>query len=156
MINRHNFWTDLKEIYATGITTQHFKYNGVSAVRYVTMMLIRLCVTFRENFMEVKFGVVLWSSVKLSRHQLCLLALFSVKIDFDLNWRFLFLSLSFLFTNLLINMLFTCEEKRFIYPPAKLCRRLYVLPPMLLHRFTQPSNVWPDRRSPPGKQYTGA
>jgi len=31
---------------------------------------------------------VLWSSVKLLRHQLCLLALFYVKIDFDLNLNF--------------------------------------------------------------------
>jgi len=57
-------------------------------------MLIRLGVTFRENFMEDKL-TVLWSSVKLSRHQLCLLALFYVKIDFDLNLGFLLLLLSF-------------------------------------------------------------
>jgi len=37
-----------------------------------------------------------------------------VKIDFDLNLRYLFLLLSFLFTNLLTNMLFMSEEKRFI------------------------------------------
>jgi len=38
--------------------------------------------------------------------------LFSMKIYFDLNWRFLLLLLSYLFANLLTNMLFTCEEKR--------------------------------------------
>jgi len=56
--------------------------------------------------------------MKLSWHQLCLLVLISMKINFDLNLRFLFLLLSFLFTRLLTNMLFMCEEKsliKFVY-----------------------------------------
>jgi len=57
---------------------------------------------------------VLWFSVKLSRHQLCLLVLFSAKIDFHLNLGFLFVLLSFLVTNLLANMMFTREEKSYI------------------------------------------
>jgi len=55
-----------------------------------------LSVIFSENFAVDKLAhVVLWSSVKLLRHQLCMLALFSVKIDFDLNLGFLFVLLSF-------------------------------------------------------------
>jgi len=54
---------------------------------------------------------VLQSSVKLSWHQLCLLALISVKTDFHLNLGFLFVEF---FTNLLTNLLFMCEEKCFI------------------------------------------
>jgi len=40
-------------------TTQLYKkHNGVLALRYVTMMLIRLAVIFRENFMEDKLTVL--------------------------------------------------------------------------------------------------
>jgi len=77
-------------------------------------MLIRLGVIkasgviFRENFMEDKLTVLYivifretFTAPALS------VALFSVKLDFDLNLRFLFILFSFLFINLLTNMLFT-------------------------------------------------
>jgi len=60
-------------------TLQQTQWSFSIALRQYDGNLAR----FREYFMVER--VVLWSSVKLSRQQLCLLALFSVKIDFDLN-----------------------------------------------------------------------
>jgi len=71
-------------------------------------MLIRLGVIFRENFMEDKLTVLY---IVIFRETFTAPAL-SVgvifrKFDFNLNLTFVFLLLSFLFTNLLTNMLYT-------------------------------------------------
>jgi len=92
--------------------TQLFrKHNGVLELRYVTMLLIWL-VIFRENFMEDKLTALccdlLWNFMALA---LSVGVIFREKWR---NWRLLFLLLSFLFTNLLTNMMFTSKEKHVI------------------------------------------
>jgi len=78
-------------------------------------MLVRLAVIFREHFTEDKLTMLCcdlpWNF--LGTGFVCW-QYFPWNIDFDLNLRFLFILLSFVFTNLLTNMQFTCEEKRFI------------------------------------------
>jgi len=71
---------------------------------------------------------VLWSSVKLSRHQLCLLALFSVKTDFDLNFK-IFIPFVEFFYHQFIDKHAVCvrRKKHFI-------------------KFVCPSNGWSTKR----------
>jgi len=80
------------------------KQSGVLALLYATMMLIWLVVIICLTMLCCDLP---WNFYGIS------LVLYSVKIDFNLNWRFIFLLLNY-FTNLLTIMLFTCKEKRFI------------------------------------------
>jgi len=85
-------------------------------LRYVTLTLIWLGVISRENFTKNKFAVWIVIFRETLTAPALSFALFSVKIDFDfgLNLRKLNEQIKNLFTDLLTNMLFTCEEKCFI------------------------------------------
>jgi len=93
------------------------------------MVLIWLGVIISKNFTEESWRCCVVIFREPFTGKLCLFALFSVKIDLELQWIF-FVLLNFLVTNLLTHMLFTCEEKCFIrfvgYSTTRICERFSI------------------------------